>query len=298
MTKINACINYVSSRNLCIKHSLKNLWENFNHKYNYPVYVYYFDDIYDSDDVRKKVLNSCPQDVIFRSIPYKTPEFIKQEELFYNRTDLWYVRSRFPPWRKGYLHMINFKCNMLGYKNTDFHKYDYILIHDDEAGYTREMNFNPFEILSKKSNLMGAYWFNDRTKSGISQGNKDTTLELWNLAHKFIKENNINITNTDILALMSDPDASVNINRLNILGTYVIKTKMFETDLWKKWSKAVNDSGGIYKYRWADNDIYTIFMLMTEHGAYNFKAAEKGFHDVYKFRGIQDYAPGVKDMKR
>lgn len=297
MIKYNACINYISSRNKCIQYSLLNLWNNFNHIYNYPVYVYYFDDIYDSKDVRNNILKSCPQNVIFRSIPYKTPEFIKEEELFYNR-DLWYVKSRFPSWRKGYLHMCNFKCNLYKYENTDFHKFDYMLMHDDEAGYTKEMDFNPFEVISNKENLMGAYWFNDRTKSGISRGNIETTLNLWDLAHKFIKENKLNLTNIDILALMNDPNASVNINGLNILGTYVIKTKMFETDLWKKWIKAVNESGGVYKYRWGDNDVYTLFMLMTEHGAYNFKAAEKGFHDVYKYRGIQDYAPGVKDVKR
>ncbi len=298
MTKLNACINYISSRNLCIEYSLLNLWENFNHKYDYPVYVYYFDDIYDSTDVRNKILNSCPQNVIFRSVPYNTPKSIPQEELFHNRTDLWYVRSRFPSWRKGYLHMCNFKCNMYGYENTDFHKFDYMIMHDDEAGYTRDVDFNPFETIAKKDNLMGAYWFNDRAKNGISQGNIETTLNLWSLAKKFILENNIELKHPDIINLMNDPNASVNMNGLSILGTYVIKTEMFETELWKKWIKAVNDSGGIYRYRWGDNDVYTLFMLMTEKGAYNFQAADKGFHDVYKFRGIQDYAPGVKDMLR
>ena len=280
MKKLNACINYISSRDKCIKHSLINLWENFNHKHDYPVYVYYFDDIYDSEELKQDIKKETPQNVIFRSILYKTPEFIKEEDLFYNRRYLWYVRSRFPASRKGYLHMIHFKFNMLNYENTDFHKYDYILMHDDEAGYAEEIDFNPFEVLSKQKNLMGAYWFNDRTRNGISQGNIDTTLHLWDLAVKFMADNNIQPKSKEILDLIDDPQASIKINYFPILGTYVIKTEMFKTEMWKKWSKAVNEFGGIYKYRWADNDIFTMFMLMTEKGAYNFKAAEKGFHDV------------------
>ena len=49
MSKLNACIVFISSRKKCIKYSLLSLWENYNNKYNYPVYVHYFDDIYDDE---------------------------------------------------------------------------------------------------------------------------------------------------------------------------------------------------------------------------------------------------------
>jgi hypothetical protein len=296
MNKLNACINYLSSRTVCIKPSLDSLWKNYNYKHNYPVYVYYFDDIYDSENLRKEICSSNDQNVIFRSVPYKTPSFIEQEDLFYNRRDIWYVRNRFPIWRKGYLHMINFKCNLLNYENTDFHKYDYILMHDDEAGYLEEMQFDPFEVIKNKDNLMGAYWFRNRAENGISQGNIDTTIGLWDLTKKFIHDKNLEIKSLELKSLFNDPMAHHNINGLPILGTYVIKTKMFDTKLWKDWLKTINESGGIYRYRWGDNDIYTLFMLMTENGAYDFEASKLQYHDVYKFRGMQDIAPGVKDV--
>ena len=66
--KINACITYISSRKVCIPHSLKALWENYNHKYNYPVYVFYFDDIYDSEEFRQSIKDETPQNVNFVSI--------------------------------------------------------------------------------------------------------------------------------------------------------------------------------------------------------------------------------------
>ena len=80
MKKLNACIVYISSRDRCISKSLESLWNNYNNKYDYPVYVHYFDDIYDSKEFQDSILNSCPQNVIFKSVPYKTPEFLEEKE--------------------------------------------------------------------------------------------------------------------------------------------------------------------------------------------------------------------------
>ena len=62
---IKACINIISSRHKCIKHCLTDLWENYNNKTNYPVYVYYFDDIYDSENFRKETIEPTTQNVSF-----------------------------------------------------------------------------------------------------------------------------------------------------------------------------------------------------------------------------------------
>ena len=66
----------------------------YNKNYNYPVYVHYFDDIYDSIEFRNDILQSCPQNVIFKSVPYKTPDFLREDEVYYNRQDLWYVNTK------------------------------------------------------------------------------------------------------------------------------------------------------------------------------------------------------------
>ncbi len=90
MKKLNACIVIISSRKNCIKDCLLSLWEKYNHKHNYPVYVHYFDDVYNAQDFRDEVASSCPQRVIFQSVPYNTPSFIEEKDLFYNRRNLWY----------------------------------------------------------------------------------------------------------------------------------------------------------------------------------------------------------------
>ena len=85
---MKACIVYISSRSRCIKLSLKSLWENYNHKYDYPVYVHYFDDIYDSEPMRAAIRGDISENIHFISVPYNTPSFLKEEELFYNRKDI------------------------------------------------------------------------------------------------------------------------------------------------------------------------------------------------------------------
>ena len=73
---------------------------------------------------------------------------------------------------------------------------------------------------------------------------------------------------------------------------------MFETDVWKLWIKEVNESGGIYKYRWGDNEIISLFAHFIQEEIFDFKAVEEGHHDLGKFRRLQDTAPSVKDLHK
>ena len=81
--------------------------------------------------------------------------------------------------------------------------------------------------------------------------------------------------------------------------SYVFKTELFKTEEWKQWNKELNDSGGIYKYRWGDNELnYLFFLIYHESPVYDFKTVDEGYHDQGALRHIQDYAPGVKDNSR
>ena len=143
----------------------------------------YFDDIYDSEDFRKQIKESCPQNVFFQSIPYNTPSFLKEEELFYNRKDLWYVRSSFSINRKGYLHMCHFTSNMYGYENTNLQQYDYVMTIDDESKFIEQMPYDPFEVMKDRTELFGAMKVYDANLKKPHQGNFDTRVNFW----KFIK---------------------------------------------------------------------------------------------------------------
>ena len=300
MNKLNACIVYISSRNKCIKKSLQSLWDMYNKKHNYPVYVHYFDDIYDSIEFQDSILNSCPQKVIFKSIPYKTPDFLEEHELYYNRKNLWYVNTgRFTQNRKGYLHMCHFTSNMYGYENTELQKYDYIMTHDDEAGYAKELNKDPFDILSKQDKQIGAFMVSQRLKNGHPhQGHFDTRVGLWEFTKNFLLENNITPKSQILQELLKNKRAGELYHYLKWCDTYVVKTKTFKTEIWKKWIQAINDSGNIYKYRWGDNEIITLYCYMIQDSIHDFNLVKDGTHIQNMFRNIQDYAPSVKDLKK
>jgi len=296
---LNACISIVSSRKKCIPECLRSLWENYNHKYNYPVYVHYFDDIYDSEEFRKQISDTTPQDVHFISVPYETPSHIEEKELFYNRKNLWYVRASFPIRRKGYLHMCHFMCNMYGHEKTLLHKHDYIMTIDDESMFVKQMESDPFEVMKNREEVMGAMKVYDQREKGIHQGNYDTRVNLWAFIKGYLRHYNIDPKSDFLKNLLSDPEADENFNYYPCADSYVLKTSMFESIEWKQWMQAVNKFGGIYKYRWGDNDVYSLFYLI-HHGdiIHDLKTVDDGYHSQGALRHLEDYAPGVKDNSK
>jgi len=299
MSKLKACITTISSRVPCIKGCLESLWNNYNKDYDYPVYVFYFDDIYDSEELRKDIIGDTGQTVNFRSIPYKTPDFLKEEELFYNRKDVWYARTQFPIARKGYLHMCHFMSNYYGYPNTEFEKYDYTMSIDDESMFIKQMPYDPFEVMSQRPEPMGALKVYDQTKKLPHQGNFDTRINLWSFIKSYMKHYEIEPKSNFIKNLLNDPEADKNFHFYPCADSYVVKISMFETPEWKQWINAVNKYGGIYKYRWGDNDINSLFFLI-HHGddIHDLRTVDKGYHSQGALRHLCDYAPGVKDNNK
>jgi hypothetical protein len=259
--------------------------------------VYYFDDIYDDPQLRESIKNFTKSDVRFFSIPYKSPSHVPESEMFYNRKNLWYINnSGFSKSRKGYLHMCHFMSNFYGYPNTEFEKYDYAMSIDDESQFLKEPPYDFFEVISNRTEMMGALKTTDRKKKPPHQGNFDTTINLWNTVKKFIKDNNIKPASNFIKNLLEDPNAEKNFHMFPICDSYVIKLEMFKTKEWSVWADAVNSSGGIYKYRWGDNDIVSLFhLIFFDHDIYDFKTVDDGYHNQGGFRNIQNYAPGVRD---
>lgn len=299
MKKLNACIVIISSRQKCIKDCLLSLWEKYNHKYDYPVYVHYFDDIYDDQNFRDDIDSSCEQKVIFQSVPYKTPSFIDESEMFYNRKDLWYVNKSFPISRKGYLHMCNFTSNMYRYENTMIHNHDYVMTLDDESMFVKEMPYDPFQVMSERKESIGALKVTNQKLKKPHQGNFDTRVNLWKFIRGYIKHYDFIPKSKFIRDLLDDPDSETNFHFYTLFDSYVIKNSVFETREWKQWIGAVNKFGGIYKYRWGDNDIYALFYLLhMGDQVYDLKTVDDGYHSQGALRHRQDYAPGVKDNDR
>ena len=285
---MKTCIVYISSRTKCIELSLKSLWDHFNHKYDYPVKVFYFDDIY--DNVKIETYN---QNVEFKKVDYKIPEHIEETDLYYHKHYLSYVRSSFPKSRLGYLHMCNFNSNLYGYSGTNLEIYDYIITHDDESGYNKIVDFDPIQILKDSGNKIGAFFVGKRLKNGHPhQGHLDTRIGLFDFTKRFVESNKIDVSSGHLQEVLLKNDPYL-FHFLDWCDTYVIDTSVFDTNIWKLWINEVNKSGGIYKYRWGDNEIISIFAHIIQSEITEIPVVSDGYHDQGKFRHIQDIAPGV-----
>lgn len=295
----NGCINILSSRAKCLPHCIKSLWDKWNYRYNYPVYVHYFDDIYDDEDLRQEIIDFTKSDIRFISIPYETPKHIPEEELFYNRKDLWYVGSgRFGKNRKGYLHMCHFYNNLYGYPGTEFDKYDYILSVDDESLFLKEVPYDFFEVMSKKDSIAGAIKLTDPKIKPLHQGVFDTRVGILDFVKNYIKKYDIEIKSEFIGKSLTEGEEYFHQN-LIVADSWVFKTKIFKTPEWRQWTRELNNNGGVYKGRWGDTEMNVLFML-THYGylPYDFKTVDDGYHDQGGLRHIQNYAPSIKDFKK
>ena len=273
----------------------------YNDKYDYPVFVVYFDDIYDDQEYRDEIHKDISPNIHFRSIPYESPSHVSESEMFYNQKSLWYVKNgNFDIGRKGYLHMCNYRTNFYGYLNTEFEKYDYMMSHDDESGYLKPMEEDPFVVIADKGVEMAAYITGQRLRDGKPhQGHRDTRMGIWAFAKRFIEDNGVDVKFKPLKDLMDDENAEENFHYLPWSDSYVFNLNFAKTDLWKKWVQAINDDGGIYKFRWGDNEIISVFgMMYQDQGIVNLGYVENSFYNQGMFRGIQNVAPSVKELTR
>jgi hypothetical protein len=177
---------------------------------------------------------------------------------------------------------------MYKYPNTKVHNHDYVIVFDDESGFVKECP----NLISTLNNWdMGAMVTGQRLKEGkVPQNHIDTRVGLWD----FIMGVYQGSLPWFLLATGSD-----GYHKLPWSDGYIIQTRIYETDVWKTWLKAVNESGGIYKHRWGDNEIMSLFFMfyagipMCDLGLVRY-----GYLKQDLFRHIQNIAPGVKDNER
>jgi hypothetical protein len=161
--------------------------------------------------------------------------------------------------------------NMYGYPNTKIHNHDYVICFDDESGFVKDLDFDPIEKIRKRKRLMGAMITGQRLNNGKPpQNHIDTRVGLWQLVEDFCKK----------YAAGQPPwgYGKEIFHELPWSDGYVINTVIYESALWYWWVLAVNLSSGIYKHRWGDNEIYSLFwMIYQGMPIYNLRIVEDGY---------------------
>lgn len=286
-------INILSSRSRCLEHTLASLWNRFNRFYDRDVYVYYFDDIFSVDSkVRKKIERESIQKVFFRQIEYKLPSNLKDSELFFNMPRNAYAK-KFGEGRAGYLHMCHHLVNQACLDGVSASKYRYAIWHDDEGGYTQDITEDPVAMARSMEGHISAYVVGQRLKDGSPHlGHLETRVGLFDFVQTYCQERAIVPKNKALAGAIKSNDESC-IHLLEWCDTYIIDTKLFSNSNWIEYISEVNQSGGIYRYRWGDNEIFSLFAHIYEGSIGDVGLVKQGVYDQGMFRDLQPIAPSV-----
>ena len=291
--KHNAAIYLLSSRTLLLEKCLINLYKNWNYKFNYPVYVHYFDDIY-SQKYIEKINNKISKNIFFHKIEYKVPDHINEKDLFYNKTHIPYVKKSFPKKRLGYLHGERFWTNLTSYGDygclvKDLKQYDYLMRIDDDSNFKEKIDFDLFDVL-KNNPIASAYMYNRYTDRV-----RDTRIGLWEFYKNYLKKFNYSPKNSLLKKAVEENNESMmhnlywtagNCNLYNILE--------FRKKPWEEYQKELNQFGGHYKYRWGDLETIGLFCYTHfDKDPHNFDLKKKGLYDDKFPTFLSAYAPGV-----
>jgi len=287
--KINGCIHILSGRVKCLKYSLESFYQYYNYKYDYPVYVYYFDPLY-SDEYIKDIHLNINSNIEFIELDYSLPKHIDRSELFLYRNNE-YVRTSFGVHRIGYLHMINYFVNFYNYPQTKFKDYNYCLSFDDDTIFLKEIELDIFRILKENNSLMGSLNVTKRALPA-NQRTLDTREKQFEFVQYYIQKYKFEQNTIEFNSIL-DIETFYG---YSVTDTNVYDMTLFKTKEWNQWITEINNFGGIYKYRWGDHELNGLFWIIHFNKPfYNFNLVNQGYLDPGGLRHIQDYTPGVKN---
>lgn len=265
----------------CLKLALELLYKNFNNKYNYPVLVTTFGRQYSRNFI-EKIHQEISPNIKFIELPkLKKPSHIKEEDMFYNRKEIEYVRDSFPKSRIGFLHTNQFVTGLVT-EYPEIMKYDYVLKMDDDHFFIKELNFDLFKFMEDNKKLFGVF----SLEKNDSPRQRDCQIGLRDLLKKYIKDNNIQ-PQSEFLDKKGNWDSRIS------QDPTIWNMSVFKNKNWEEWWSYVNQSGGIYKYRWGDLEIHALYMRMFypdsawhDFDFYNKKMIDHGGHGVVHYNMI------------
>lgn len=294
---INLCVHIISSRTKCLKLSLESCYKHFNKKYNFPVYIYYFDDIYDTE-YQNTIRKEINENIKFKEIEYGIPK-----GLAYN--DICFVRENNQS-RIGYHHMCHFNSNYYNYPNTEYKNYDLAFNFDDDSSWFEDLNISIIEEFNISDSVILTF---NCYKYPVNHRSRKYRTGLCNLVKEYCKKYSVIPKHKWIQELLTIKNnrRAEDFFQVNIqcYDTNITKLKIFETEEHKNFMKEINDSRGIYKYRWGDNEVLSLFHdIHFEQPVFKISKTKEGCGGVQKYlnpgglRHITDIAPSVKYPKR
>ena len=260
INKHNAAIIILAARIPLLIEVLDKLHKNWNQKFKYPIYIHTFGQLINKT-LQEKIETRFDVEIYFCEVQTKFPDHIPEEELYYNRTYLDYVKKSFPKKRSGYLHMCYFKTNItkfgnLGCLDKSLKKYDKLMFYDDDNELKKKINYDLFDFSEKYPIVTGFL-----TKRKADQEHKDITQNLWDFYYKFIKNNNLVPIDNNLKQAIEDKNPKIIYDLEYTCGALEIyNLNLIRNNYWDNYLDSSNLYGGNYKYRWGDMQVTNLFV--------------------------------------
>jgi hypothetical protein len=260
----NACFFLISARKNVLYTCLSHLDKNYNFQYNYPILIFYHGNKYDDVDYQTEIhkINKKTK-VSFHKIEAKLPEHLSEKDLFYNKTDVPYVKKSFSRDRMGYLHANYFWNNFMNY--PELKDYQYMIRIDDDSWFKKKIKMNFFDELIKSKKLVGCGY----TWNHVHHRVLDTRINFYEWIKDYVKKYNITVKNLKLKLYLDEGERDIvdgrkcnkNFHSMDFLcGNFnIYDRKMFETKEWKQYLNEFNILGGGYRYRWGDCEVISMF---------------------------------------
>jgi hypothetical protein len=278
MNKKNAAIYCLSSRKDILMETLECLYDNWNIKFDYPVYIHYWGKVYDDKNFIGKINSKISTNIKFLKIKTEVPAHVYEKDLFYNRTYNPYVKKKFSKKRLGYLHMCRFATNInnygsIGCLGESLRKYDHLMRIDDDSWFIKKIEFDLFD----EKHILSSGFSAERVSLKVR---KNCSENLFKFYKNYLKKNNI-IPKSDIMKKIiesNDEDAFLQLP-LPAGNLTILNIKEFLKYPWNNYLKEINEYAGDYKYRWGDTDVIGIFAYtFFDNPIHNYDLVNRGYY--------------------
>jgi len=217
-------VNHSGSNSVdtCV-HSLILLNKNYLSRFPTPIIMFHEDGL--TDKMKSNLSQVCKIPPIFVRIEFKVPCYVKE------------INKNV---RLGYMHMCKFFANDIFHQDI-LNDFKYYCRLDTDSFILSPVTINIFE--EAKQNEIYYGFINDSIT--------DTPCFIQNLWN----ESQIFINNHKNFPVFSKLYTEIEEGRLYYTNFELCYIHWFKNDPWKSYFEAINNYGGIYKYRWGDHVI-------------------------------------------
>lgn len=216
--------------NLC--YSMQKLYQNFVYEFQYPIIVLHDEDITEAD--KNRLHYYCARGSQVKFVRFSFPSIPSSAG---NET-LWIPKG----FSLGYRHMCYFWTGPV-FDLPEIAKLEYIMRLDTDSVILSRVKYDMFGYL-KQNRKYFAF------RNSLDPDPEFATMHFWDFLYGFTKMNNIAPRQQIPFPVdLKGPVPNYNNN------FEMFHVPRFRREDYRGWVRAINDSGGVYKYRWGDADL-------------------------------------------